>query len=174
MCAYSDNEDEEVCDETYGESGEFNINAVVRMITPVQANTYYPGDFIPITWQSYFVSGNEVEIIMKTENHVVWRKTVPDTGAYTRYATPDLTPGLYTIEVVGVTPAASCADVSATTFTERYPRTKDAGYDCSWAGVALNGALTRSRTPEAEPLTLTRTRTRTRTPRPHPNPKPEP
>jgi hypothetical protein len=27
---------------------------------PHQANTYYPGDFIPITWQSYFVSGNEV------------------------------------------------------------------------------------------------------------------
>ena len=30
------------------------------MLSPVQANTYTPGDFIPITWQSYFVSGNKV------------------------------------------------------------------------------------------------------------------
>ena len=60
VCGYSENEDEEICDDTYGESGEFNINAVVRMLSPVQANTYTPGDFIPITWQSYFVSGNKV------------------------------------------------------------------------------------------------------------------
>ena len=60
VCGYSENEDEEICDDTYGESGEFNINAVVRMLSPVQANSYTPGDFIPITWQSYFVSGNKV------------------------------------------------------------------------------------------------------------------
>ena len=166
VCAYSENEDEEVCDETYGESGEFNINAVVRMITPVQANTYYPGDFIPITWQSYFVSGNEVEIIMKTEGHEVWSKVVPDTGAYTRYATPDLTPGLYTIEVVGKEPDTPCADLTAATFAERYPRTKDAGYWCeNWASVPLNGARTRTRT---------RARARTRTPHPHSHPNPHP
>lgn len=140
VCAYSENEDEEVCDETYGESGEFNINAVVRMITPVQANTYYPGDFIPITWQSYFVSGNEVEIIMKTENHVVWRKKVSDTGAYTRYATPDLTPGLYTIEVVGVEPPEVCEDLGYDEFRKKYPRTVDRGYDCAWANTGFPGS----------------------------------
>merc|ERR1740130_793351 len=61
-------------DDTYGESGEFNINAVVRMLSPVQANTYTPGDFIPITWQSYFVSGNKVNIKIKYQSNVVWSK----------------------------------------------------------------------------------------------------
>jgi len=113
VCSYSENEDEEICDDTYGESGEFNINAVVRMLSPVQANTYTPGDFIPITWQSYFVSGNKVNIKIKTENHVVWKKdAVDDTGAYTFYVPPDMKAGLYTIEVVGMEPdpADGCDD----------------------------------------------------------------
>merc|ERR1719162_1494326 len=112
VCSYSENEDEEICDDTYGESGEFNINAVVRMLSPVQANTYTPGDFIPITWQSYFVSGNKVNIKIKYQSNVVWSKdAVDDTGAYTFYVPPDMKAGLYTIEVVGMQPTpAPCAD----------------------------------------------------------------
>merc|ERR1711935_790009 len=118
VCAYSDNEDEEICDDTYGESGEFNINAVVRMLSPVQANTYTPGDFIPITWQSYFVSGNKVNIKIKTENHVVWKKdAVADTGAYTFY-------------VVGMEPTVVCVDDS--TFVDAW------GSKCAtWAAASL-------------------------------------
>jgi len=131
VCSYSENEDEEICDDTYGESGEFNINAVVRMLSPVQANTYTPGDFIPITWQSYFVSGNKVNIKIKTENHVVWKKdAVADTGAYTFYVPPDMTAGLYTIEVVGMEPTVVCVDDS--TFVDAW------GSKCAtWAAASL-------------------------------------
>jgi hypothetical protein len=112
VCSYSDNEDEEICDDTYGESGEFNINAVVRMLSPVQTQLYKPGDFIPITWQSYFVNGNKVNINMKLESRIVWSKQgITDTGAYTFYVPPDMKPGLYTIEVVGMEPgSAPCVD----------------------------------------------------------------
>merc|ERR1740117_2632571 len=118
------------CDDTYGESGEFNINAVVRMLSPVQANSYTPGDFIPITWQSYFVSGNKVNIKIKYQSNVVWSKdAVDDTGAYTFYVPPDMKAGLYTIEVVGMQPTpAPCAD--STTYADPF------GFNCfSWSTV---------------------------------------
>merc|ERR1740130_2463391 len=134
VCSYSENEDEEICDDTYGESGEFNINAVVRMLSPVQANTYTPGDFIPITWQSYFVSGNKVNIKIKYQSNVVWSKdAVDDTGAYTFYVPPDMKAGLYTIEVVGMQPTpAPCAD--SPSYADPW------GLTCaSWAAPAAAG-----------------------------------
>jgi hypothetical protein len=73
---------------------------------------------------------HQVNIKIKTENHVVWSKDgVDDTGAYTFYVPPDMKAGLYTIEVVGMEPEVECVDSS--TFQDAW------GFPCAaWSGGA--------------------------------------
>ena len=62
---------------------------------------------------------------------MVWSKdAVDDTGAYTFYVPPDMTAGLYTIEVVGMEPTVVCVDDS--TFVDAW------GSKCAtWAAASL-------------------------------------
>merc|ERR1719352_1244440 len=75
VCPYDESSEEQICDNIFGESGEFNILKTIDMITPVRQNTYKPGDFVPITWQSYYVEGNTVDVSMYYEGRPYWSAT---------------------------------------------------------------------------------------------------
>jgi hypothetical protein len=79
---------------------------------------------------------HQVNIKIKTENHVVWSKdAVDDTGAYTFYVPPDMKAGLYTIEVVGMEPEVECVDSS--TFQDAW------GFTCSqWSASCVSSRVT--------------------------------
>jgi len=124
ICAYSDNPNEQICDNVFGESGEFKILATVTMLSPVQQNTYKPGDYVPITWQTYHATGSTVELYIRYEGRIVYcaagtssttvttepnawnvptpcaRHALDDDGVFTFYATPDLGPGIYEVTVL--------------------------------------------------------------------------
>jgi len=117
VCPYDEHEDLNICDNVFGESGEFNVLKTIDVITPVRLNTYKPGEFIPITWQSYYVEGNLVDITMYYEGRVYWSAAnTTDDGVYTFFVAPDMKAGIYEITVSK--PGESCVAASCkTSFT---------------------------------------------------------
>merc|ERR1711998_580789 len=99
VCAYSLDPEQQICDDTYGESGEFAMKETINMLSPVQSNYYKPGDFVPITWQSYYGSVTQVDLKIYFQGHLVYERTTPDDGVFTFFVPPDMKPGVHTIEV---------------------------------------------------------------------------
>lgn len=112
VCAYSDNPYEQICDNVFGESGEFKILSTVTMLSPVQQNTYKPGDVVPITWQTYHATGHTVLLYIRHEGRIVWcadsgvtapaicKPELEDDGVFTFYTTQDMGPGIYEVTVL--------------------------------------------------------------------------
>jgi hypothetical protein len=117
VCPYDESFDEQICDNVFGESGEFNILRTIDVMTPVRLNTYKPGDFVPITWQSYYVDGSTVDISMYFEGREIWKAAgTTDDGVYTFFVAPDMQAGVYEITVSA--PGESCTVGSCkTSFT---------------------------------------------------------
>ena len=88
-----------MCDNVFGESGEFDLEGTIDMLSPVRSNTYKPGEYVPITWQSYWVSGL-VDLKVWKDGHVVFQELgTTDDGVYTFYISPDMGPGSYEVTV---------------------------------------------------------------------------
>lgn len=99
VCGYSEDPNEQICDNVYGESGEFDITGVIDMLTPVKTNTYKAGDYVPITWQSYWM-GSKVDLLIRKDGHAVFEsKDTTDDGVFTFYISHDMKPGEYEITV---------------------------------------------------------------------------
>jgi len=114
VCGYSEDPNEQICDNVYGESGEFDIKGVIDMLSPVRQNTYQSGDFIPITWQSYWM-GSTVDLKIFKDGAVVFKDiATSDDGVYTFYVTPDMAPGTYEITVAKA--GEQCGGGSCKTF----------------------------------------------------------
>jgi len=103
VCPYTQNSDEQICDNVFGESGEFDIIGVIDMLSPVNSQSFKPKDMIPITWQSYW-TGDKVDLTVRHEGHTVFQDLgTSDDGVYTFFISPDMKPGSYEVSVAAFT-----------------------------------------------------------------------
>jgi hypothetical protein len=117
VCQYDTSPLEQQCDSTFGESGEFSVVKTIDMMSPLRENVFKPGDYVPITWQSYYAAGSTVDIRMFFEGRNIWSALqTSDDGVYTFFVPPDMKPGVYEITVSE--PGDTCKTYSCkTSFT---------------------------------------------------------
>ena len=114
ICGYSEDPLEQICDNTFGESGEFDIVGVIDMLSPTRENTFAPGSYVPITWQSYWM-GSTVDLKVWKDGTVVYSSSgTTDDGVFTFYVSPDMAAGVYEVTVAKA--GESCNGGSCKTF----------------------------------------------------------
>ena len=114
VCGFSSDPEEQICDSTFGESGEFDIVGVIDMLSPVRENMFAPGTYVPITWQSYWMGATVDLKITKDGAPVYSSSATADDGVFTFYVSPDMAAGVYEVTVAKA--GEACAGGSCKTF----------------------------------------------------------
>lgn len=93
---------EQICDDAYGESGEFDILPTVKMVEPsCIMEEFTPPSTIQAVWQSYYVDMSTVSISLHNSNDevVFTEPSISNTGYYSFYAPYDMAAGMYRFKV---------------------------------------------------------------------------
>jgi len=104
-------EDEQMCDTTYGESGEFDIVPTVTMLEPPCGSAYSAPSNIQVVWNSFYVPSSKVTIGLYTSGgFLLWSDSdIENTGYYNFYAPYDMESGSYMFKVIAsCTTAENC------------------------------------------------------------------
>lgn len=95
---------ERICDDSFAESGEFDIVPTILVDNPACAVSYSPPQLITVTWTSFYVHNTTLTVSLFTDDYyLVYEEKVPDYGYYSFYVTPDTPGGSYRFRV-----SASC------------------------------------------------------------------
>merc|ERR1719443_1997185 len=86
--------DEQICDDAYGESGEFTLEPTLSMLEPDCGGvTITSGQDIQVVWSSYYIpAAATLTIELSTGDFFsLWSETgIPDTGYYNFWAPYDM------------------------------------------------------------------------------------
>lgn len=104
---------EQICDDMYGESGEFDVTSSLLMNEPACGTAYSAPAHIQATWSNYYVAGGtkmNVEVLTGGNVVIFTDHDVANTGYYNFYASHDMPTGDYYFRVTVSCGVADCSN----------------------------------------------------------------